>query len=176
MTNFEFHKIYSLLGKKVGNPDSNAFFECIHREYKDFFIVHEPLKVDFENENDNWKCYDSRELGLVIEIVGDIVASISFSSGIPLFDQPSETPGYSYLLLGDLNFKTNREGIRKIFGNPKKEGDFFDQYQIDEKITMGILYNLKTGSTNTVSYGLTELFSNPEKIPNRLSFIFMSLS
>jgi hypothetical protein len=61
-------------------------------------------------------------------------------------------------------------------GTPKKEGEYFDQYQIDQNIKMGIIYNRNDNSADTVSYGINEIFSNPEKTPNRFSFIFMSLS
>lgn len=176
MTNFEFQEIYSLLGKKVEEPIPQAFFDCILRDYKDFFIVHEPLKGDIENENGNWKTYDSQEMGIVIEVVGDIVASVSFSRGGTFYNEPQEVHAYPYLLYNGLRLGTERKEIRMNLGAPRKEGEFFDQYQIDGRITMGVIYNLKDNSANTVSYGLTEIFSNPEKSPNRFSFIFMSLS
>ena len=61
MTNFEFQEVFSFLGKRVDDPDAHMFFEDIHKNYTDSFIVHEPLKEDIKNGNDNWKCYDSKE-------------------------------------------------------------------------------------------------------------------
>jgi hypothetical protein len=74
-----------------------------------------------------------------------------------------------------LRLETSQEEIRAEMSAPVKEGDFFDQYQKDENITMGIIYNSKDNSVSTVSYGITEIFSDPEKGPDKSSFIFMSL-
>lgn len=176
MTNFEFQEVFSLLSKKIDDPYGLAFFENIHKDYKDFFIVHEPLKEDKKGDNDNWMCYDSEELGIIIEVLGDLVISVSFSRGGTFYNEPQEIHAYPNPLYNGLRLGTERKEIRMNLGAPRKESDFFDQYLIDKKITMGIIYNQKDNSANTVSYGLTELFSNPEKIPNRFSFIFMSLS
>ena len=78
MTNFEFQEVFSLLGKKTDDPSAREFFENIHKNYKDFFIVHEPFEENIEKENDNWKTYDSEELGITIEVLGDLVISVSF--------------------------------------------------------------------------------------------------
>lgn len=104
------------------------------------------------------------------------MASVSFSRGGTFYNEPQEVHAYPYLLYNGLRLGTERKEIRMNLGAPRKEGEFFDQYQIDGRITMGVIYNLKDNSANTVSYGLTEIFSNPEKSPNRFSFIFMSLS
>lgn len=176
MADFKFHELYSLIGTKVDHPNTKDFFSSIHTDYKNFFVIHEPEKENIKNENDNWKCYDSQEMGKVIEVVGDIVASVSFSSGVTLYDETRKDHSYPYLLLNNLSLNTNREAIRKLLGPPTKDDEIFDQYQVDERITMGILYNMKNGLINTVSYGMSEIFSNPDKTPNRYSFIFMSLS
>ncbi len=176
MTNFEFQEVFSLLGKKTDDPSAREFFENIHKNYKDFFIVHEPFEENIEKENDNWKTYDSEELGITIEVLGDLVISVSFSRGGTFYNEPQEIHAYPYPLYNGLRLETNQEEIRAEMGAPEKEGDFFDQYQIDENITMGIIYNSKDNSVNTVSYGITEIFSDPEKYPNRFSFIFISLS
>jgi hypothetical protein len=176
MTNFQFQTIYSLLGKNLNYPDAKELFEIIHKDYKDFFIIHEPLKEDIENKSDNWKTYDSQELGIVIEVFCERVVSVSFSRGGTFYNEPFEGHAYPYSLYNNLKLGTKREEIRVFWGTPNKVGDFFDQYKINDNITMGILYNMKNYSANTVSFGLTEIFSNPGKSPNRFSFIFMSLS
>lgn len=175
MSNFEFQTIYSLLGKNLNDPEAKGIFEIIHKDYKGFFVIQEPLKEDIKNNNDNWKTYDSQKFGLVIEVYCDIVISVSFSRGGTFYNEPPEVHAYPYPLYNNLRLGIERKEVHMTLGVPRKEGDFFDQYQISKNITMGIIFNQKDNSANTVSYGLTEIFSNPEKFPSRFSFIFMSL-
>jgi hypothetical protein len=143
MINFEFKKVFSLLGKKIEDPSAQAFFENLHKNYIDFFIVHEPLKENIENENDNWKTYDYQKMEIDIEVVGDIVAIVSFSRGGTFYNEPQEVHAYPYPLNNGLRLGPRQEEIRAEIGTPSIEDDFFDQYQVDERTTMGIIYNLK---------------------------------
>jgi hypothetical protein len=176
MQSFDFDKLHSLIGKYTNDINSKGFFDSIQSDYIDYFIIHEPEKEDIERENDNWKCYESQKLGIVIEAVDEFIVCVSFLSGGSIFDEPNDIPVYPYDLYNNLRLCTKRDEVVRIFGRPKKETEFFDQYEIENDITMGILYNQKNKTANTISFGLTEIFSNPEKIPNRYSLIFMSLS
>ena len=97
---------YFLYSEKNGRSICREFFENIHKNYKDFIIVHEPLKENIKSENDNWKTYDSEELGIVIEVFVDMVISVSFSKGGTFYNNPQEIHAYPYPLYNSFSLKT----------------------------------------------------------------------
>lgn len=174
---FHFEYLISLLGRKTSDIKVKQLLNFISDELSSEFSIVEPQKEDIINENDNWKCYECSKMGLIIEIVNETIASLSFLSGLPTFKFNQEiSPCYPYSLLDGLCINSSRIEIKNKFGTPANHSEFMDQFQIDDKITMGVLYNKPDGKASVISYGLSSIFSDPDKSPNRFSLIFWSLS
>jgi hypothetical protein len=174
---FHFEYLISLLGEKTSDYRADQFLNFIHNNLSSEFTILEPLQENIINQNDKWKTYESQKRGLIIEIVNETIACLSFLSGLPVFNSHQEiSQCYPYLLLDNLSLSSNRMKFKNIYGTPIKHNEFIDQFKIDEKITMGVLYNEPNGKAAIVSYGISNIFSNPHKSPNRFSLIFWSLS
>jgi hypothetical protein len=174
---FSFEYLHPLLGKKITDSEVAGLLQFIHEECRNNFVIQEPPIEEILTDNDKWKNYDSQKLGLAFEIVNNVFACISFFSSTNTYNSSLEIRiPYPYSLLKDLSVNSNRDDVRKSFGLPSKHNDIIDQFPIDDSITMGVIYNETSGKTSVVSYGITSIFSNPDKCPNRYSFIFWSLS
>lgn len=173
----EFKFLYSLIGKDTNDPDVKNLLDYVYNECIDYFVIQEPSPEEILSDNDKWKCYDSEELGLVFEIVNEVFACVSFFSNVLTYNgSPEKRTPYPYSLLKDLTVNSGRDEVRRIFGSPQNPNKKFDRFSIDEKITMGVIYNDSSGLTAVISYGATAIFSNPAKTPNRFSLIFWSLT
>lgn len=156
--------------------DFDLFLKTFENEIKSSLTIHEPLPEEIYNENDKWRCYDFQDQGLIIEVVSNIVAAISFSSGKPTFEGSKPIPRYARQLPNDMHFDLSRDDLRKIYGEPRTESELFDQYLVNQDILLGVLFSETTEEISFISFGVKSIFLNPEKRPNRFSLIFESLS
>ena len=164
----------TLIGKEVSAKDSKLLFDYLNNDSE--LIVHEPFDEDIIIPQDNWKSYESNNLGLFVEVVNSCIASISFSSGFNRNINKDHFRRYGHNLPYGFTFEDSRNQIRNKYGDPVKESEVFDQYYLSDYIVVGVLFNPSSEIISFLSFGYREIFSNPDLRPNRISLIFDSLS
>lgn len=140
------------------------------------YVSHAPMEEDIETKNDEWAGHYFEGLGFSIETQCEKISDFSFHLK---FSEYYRRYGYERLYSGSLPFglslKMTKTEVHQLLGAPLKAKENREQYHMNERLILGLLYDDDNEWLRVVSVGSMKVFSSAELYPNRWSEVYQSL-